>query len=342
MTNRITMSDIARQAGVSLMTVSRVINQKDDVSPETRQRILDIIEDLGYRPSGIARSLATQRTGTIGLVVPDIANPYFSGIAQGVAEIAYAEDFSVLLCDCDERPERELEMLQVLDDKRVDGVIVAAPRLDTQLLVPAMANHANVVLINRRFDDPLQSSVIGYVVSDDETGGKLATKTLLDHGYSRVGFLAGPRASYGSMRRMVGYEQALGEAGKPLLPELIQYCSPTVKGGREASHLLLESNPDLRCLFCFNDLVAIGVLQTCSELGLRVPDDLAIVGYDDIPMASWVQPQLTTCRVDFEKMGRQATQLLINYLENCSEGCQNIILQPEIILRASAPGPGPL
>lgn len=336
MANRVTISDVARVAGVSLMTVSRVVNQKGDVSSETRQRVLEAIDELGYRPSGIARSLATQRTCSIGLVMPDITNPYFSGMAQGVADVAYAEGFSVLLCDCDEKPERELEMLHVLDEKRVDGVIVAAPRVDSQLLIPAMAVHPSVVLINRIFPEQPDSNVVGYVVNDDENGSKKITHLLLELGHQKVGFLAGPKASYGSKRRMVGYQGALADAGLPFDPNLILFCSPTVKGGRESTLRLLHEHPEITSLFCYNDLVAIGALQACAEIGRRVPEDLAIVGYDDIPMASWVNPPLTTCRVDFDGLGRLAMQLLIHHLEKCSDGCQNIVLQPEIVRRASA------
>jgi LacI family transcriptional regulator len=337
MPNRITMSDVARQAGVSLMTVSRVLNQRGDVSPETRQRVMEVVERLGFRPSSIARSLATQRTRTIGLVVPDISNPYFSGMAHGVAEIAYAEGFSVLLCDCEEEPERELEMVNVLVEKRVDGVIVAAPRLDSQRLIPSLATHRKAILINRQFDDPRLSNVIGYVVNDDEEGGRIATELLLTHGHKTVGFLAGPKASYGSIRRMSGYQNALAQAGVSYDEKLIENCAPTVKGGREAALKLLGSHPELTSLFCFNDLVAIGAIHACAELGRQVPGDLAIVGYDDIPMATWVKPPLTTCRVNVEEMGKLAMQLLISHLEKCPEGCQNIVLRPAIIQRASAP-----
>ncbi len=340
MPHRVTMSDVAQQAGVSLMTVSRVVNDKGDVSAETRQRVQQVIEELGYRPSGIARSLATQRTGTIGLVVPDIANPYFSGMAHGITEVAYTEGFGVLLCDCEEDPERELEMLDVLDEKRVDGVIVAGPRVDSQRLIPALAQHPNVVIVNRQFDTRNHSTASGYVVNNDEAGGREITRLLLEHGHKTVGFLAGPKMSYGSQRRLSGYKEALANAHIPFDPNLIQYCSPTVAGGREATLQMLtnqRSGSHISSLFCFNDLVAIGALQACNELDKKVPEDLAIVGYDDIPMAAWVNPPLTTCHVAFEEMGRLAMQLLIDHLRECPEKCRNIVLQPEIILRASAP-----
>ncbi len=332
------MSDIAQIACVSLMTVSRVVNKKGDVHPETRKRIEELIEEYGYRPSNIARSLATQRSGTIGLVVPDIANPYFSGMAHGITEVAYKEGFGVLLCDSEENPQRELEMLDVLYEKQVDGVLVAASRLDNQQLSAALKQHPNVVMLNRKFDGPdMGLPPFGYVVNDDAEGGRIATQFLLDHGHRNIGFLAGPQKSYGSQRRLVGYQTALSSAGQPFDPDLVCACPPTVAGGLQYVPRLLEKHPQLTALLCFNDLVAIGALQACHKLEIQVPGRLAIVGYDDIPIASWVTPPLTTCRVAVEEMGRLAAHLLIDRLQECAGDCRNVVLQPQIIQRLSAP-----
>jgi len=337
MAQRVTMYDVAREAGVSLMTVSRVVNDKGEISPETRQRVQEVIEKLGYRPSGIARSLAGGQTFTLGLIVPDIANPYFSGIAHGVTSVAYAEGFSVLLCDCQEQSERELTMLDVLEEKRVDGVIVAAPRTPTEKLLPILARHPNVVVVNRLFDDSDGSSARGYVVNDDKEGAYQIIKHLLHRGHSSIGFLAGPKTSFGSMRRLQGYKAALEEQGLAYNPDLVRYCAPTVEGGRNIANQLVHDHPEISAMLGFNDLVAIGVLQCCQHLGVSVPGDFAIFGYDDIPMASWVTPALSTCRVNFEEMGREATRLLINYISDCPEDCASIVMQPKLIIRESAP-----
>ncbi|MEN8098166.1 MAG: LacI family DNA-binding transcriptional regulator [Chloroflexota bacterium] len=337
MAQKTTMADVAREAGVSLMTVSRVINNKDEISEDTRQRVQKVITRLGYRPSGIARSLAGRQTYTIGLIVPDIANPYFSGIAQGVATITNAENFSVLLCDCDEDPDLEITMLDVLDEKRVDGVIVAAPRTSSKVLLPALAYYSNIVIINRLFEESDHTHVGAFVLSDNELGGYLITQCLISHRHSRIGFLGGPKTSYGLARRMEGYKKALAEAGLEFDPEIIRNCAPTVEGGKTNVSELLSSHPDITALFCFNDLVAIGAIQQCHQLGLRIPDDLAIFGYDDIPMATWITPSLSTCQVNFEQIGREAAKLLINRISNCDEECENIIMQPKLIIRDSAP-----
>ena len=337
MPNRITMADVAREAGVSLMTVSRALNNKDGISVETRQQIMEIIEKLGYRPSSIARSLVTQRTGTIGLVVPDVSNPYFSGIAHGVAEVANTKGLSVLLCDTEEEVEQELNFITVLEEKQVDGILIAAPRQQTGNIVPLLARHRNVVVINRRFDDAPSFSASGYVINDDYAGGRLATRHLLENGHRTVGFLAGPSTSYGSRRRQQGYRAVLEESGIRYNQNYVRYCPPTVHGGCEAALQMLAEHPEVSALFCFNDMVAIGALQAGAQMGRRIPEELAIVGYDDIPMASWVNPSLTTCQVPFEEMGRLATRLLISQINHCLDDCQNTVLMPALIVRASAP-----
>lgn len=319
------------------MTVSRALNNKDGISAETRQQILTIIEKLGYRPSSIARSLVTQRTGTIGLVVPDVSNPYFSGIAHGVAEVANTQGLSVLLCDTEEEVEQELNFITVLEEKQVDGILIAAPRQLTDNIVPLLARHRNVVVINRRFDDAPELSTSGSVINDDQAGGRLATEHLLKSGHRSIGFLAGPSTSYGSRRRHQGYRATLDEAGIPYNQEYVRYCPPTVHGGREVTLDLLAEHPEVTALFCFNDMVAIGAIQAGEQLGRNIPKDLAIVGYDDVPMASWVSPSLTTCSVPFEEMGRIATRLLIEQIDRCSDGCENTVLMPTLIVRASAP-----
>jgi LacI family transcriptional regulator len=268
--------------------------------------------------------------------VPDIANPYFSGMAHGVTSVANVEGFGVLLCDCEEDTSLELTMLDVLDEKRVDGVIVAAPRTSTEELLPILARHQNVVVVNRLFDESEEPIACGYVLNDDKAGGYTITQYLLERGHRNIGFLAGPSSSYGSLRRMVGYTAALEENGLEVNPDIVQYCVPTVEGGRDATRCLLTENPEVTALFCFNDLVAIGALQSCHQLGRAVPGDMAIIGYDDIPMASWVTPTLTTIKVNFEGMGKAATNLLINHINDCEDGCNSLVLDPQLIVRDSA------
>lgn len=336
MPDRATMADVARQVGVSLMTVSRVINNKDGVSPATRRRVLDAIERLGYRPSGIARSLATRHTGTLGLVVPDVANPFFSDVARGAEQVAYAEDYNVFLCNTEEDPQRELDVLASLEEKRVDGVVLCSSRLDDGELCKVMARHPAVVLVNRRLDS--QGDNVSTVLVDDLLGGRMVAQHLLDRGHHTIGFLAGPPGSRSGRQRLQGYRAALTRAKLSPNPAWVRNCSPTVEGGQDATRELLNAIPQLTAVFCYNDLVAIGALQACADLGRRVPKDLTVVGFDDIPLAALVTPPLTTCRVPRYELGVQAVRLLLDQINGCPSGCvTQVVLQPELIIRASAP-----
>ncbi len=333
MPDRVTMSDVAREAGVSLMTVSRVVNDKGEISPATRQRVLEIIERLGYRPSGIARGLATRHTSTLGLVIPDVANPFFAEVARSAEHVAYAEGYNVFLCNTEEDAQRELAVLESLEEKRVDGVLLCSSRLDDNELQEAVARHPAAVLINRR----LAGNVVGRVLVDDEAGGQEAVQHLLQAGHRAVGFLAGPPASHSGQQRAKGYRAALAAAGLPDTPAWVRHCSPMVAGGLTATRQLLLDHPELTALFCYNDLVAVGALQACAELGRAVPTDLAIVGFDDIPLAALVTPPLTTCRVPRHELGSQAMRLLLDRINGCTEECQEIVLRPTLVVRASAP-----
>ena len=339
--SRTTIADVARRAGVSIMTVSRVVNDKDGVSPATRQRIRIIITESGYRPSGIARGLATQRTGTLGLVVPDVANPFFSDVVRGAEQIAYQQGYSLLLCNTEEDPQRELDVLQLLEEKRVDGIVVCSSRLAPELLRRSLLPYPAAVLVNQQVMPAEGTSIVGAVLLDDEMGGQIATSHLIRRGHRLIGYLSGPAASFSGQRRGRGYRSALMAAGIEPQPGWTLSCRPTVEGGLQASRLLLNQHPEITALLCFNDLVAVGALQTAVVLGRRVPEDLAVVGYDDIHLAALVTPALTTCRVDREALGGCATNLLLQHLSpspgSDSLGCETITLKPDLIVRASAP-----
>jgi LacI family transcriptional regulator len=327
------MSDVAQEAGVSLMTVSRVVNNKDEISIATRQRVLEVIERLGYRPSAIARGLATQRTRTLGLVVPDVSNPFFSELARGVEHVAYAEGYNVFLCNTEEDKQRELAVLESLEEKRVDGLVLCSSRLDDSDLQAAVSRHASTVLVNRR----LGGGAVRSVLADDEAGGHLATNHLIASGHTAIGYLAGPAASHSGQQRAKGYRAALDAANLPARAEWQRHCAPVAEGGLRVARDLLSGSPELTALFCYNDLVAVGALQACAALGQHVPRDVAVVGHDDIPLAALVTPPLTTCRVPRHELGRRAVRLLLSQLGGQAEQGEELVLQPELVVRASAP-----
>lgn len=332
---RVTISDVARQAGVAPATVSRVLNQKDDVSDETRKHVLAVIKQLDFRPSGIARSLATRQSGTLGLIVPDITNPFFADIACGVEHLAYAQNYHVFLCNAEENPQLELAVLDSLREKQVDGVIICSSRLDDRQLGEVLRNHPAAVLVNRRSPEAGDLAV-SMVMLDDEAGGEIMTRHLLQ-GRQAVGFLAGPAASRGGQERFNGYCRAYRAAGLDFRPEWVRRCRADVQGGYQAARELLAQQPELQGLFCYNDLVAIGALQACAELGQAVPDSLVVGGFDDIPVAALVTPALTTCRVPRNELGRLAAQALLDQIQDGKEGSVLITLTAELIVRQSAP-----
>jgi LacI family transcriptional regulator len=326
----VTIADVAREAGVSIQTVSRVLNNKGEVTQATRRTVLEVIERLGYRPNGVARSLVTRRTLMLGLVVPDIANPFFPEIARGAEDLAARAGYGVVLCNTVEQPAREEAALQLLADKRVDGVIVCSARLPDDQLHPLLARYRAAVLVNRVGPRALA----GVVRVDDEDGARQAVVHLLDRGRRVVAILAGPPNSRSGHARVRGACAALAGAGAPVDPALIIPCTPDLAGGDRACREVLAGARRVDALLCYNDLVAVGALQACRDLGVRVPDDLAVVGNDDILLAGLIAPALTTLRVSKYEIGAAAMQMLLRRVAGRS-GKHEHVVRPELIVRAS-------
>ena len=330
--HRITIADVAREAGVSRQTVSRVLNGKGEIRASTRESVMRVIERLGYSPSGIARSLATNKTLTVGLVVPDITNPFFPEIARGVEDVARERGYEMFLCNSVEDPDREDDVLRALEDKRVDGTIICSSRLPDERLFPRLRQQRAAVLVNRLAPPDLA----GTVRVDDAEGALRAVNHLLDSGRSVIGFLSGPPTSHSGRERAQGFKTALSAAGDGLDGTLVRPCSPNPEGGYEGAFELLSERTDLDGLVCYNDLVAVGALRACAESGLRVPIDVAVVGCDDIMVASLLSPALTTLRVPKYEIGASAARMLLDRIGG-KRGENEVLLQPELVVRESAP-----
>jgi LacI family transcriptional regulator len=328
---RVTIDDVADLAGVSYQTVSRVINDRPEVSDSTRERVQKVIDETGYRPSHIARSLATAHTATIGLVVPDISNPFFSVLARGAEQVASERGYSILLSSTNEDVSREIDVLHMLDERYVDGVIVCGFRQRSELLREALSRFDAVVLVNRR----IKGKHFPAVLIDDELGGYLVTRHLLEIGHTAVGLLTGPSNSYSGARRLDGYRKALAEAGIEPDPGWVRHCKPTLVNGEVAARAFLEQQPELTALFCHNDLVALGALRGCLAAGLDVPSDVAIAGFDDIMLAEVASPSLTTCRVPREDVGRCAALMLLDTIDDEAVDGHEVVIDPELIVRSS-------
>ncbi len=328
----VTIADVAKRAGVSTMTVSRAMNNKGEITESTRQKVLQAAADLAYRPSRIARSLVTRKTMQIGLVVPDITNPFFSQIALGAQNAAWEAGYNLLLLNTMENLERETAILNLLEESQVDGVILCSPRLPEAHLESQLAKQAATVLINR----PIASEVAGLIHIADEAGAAQAVKHLVFGGRKRIALLSGPPHSFSGQNRQKGYLAALKQAGLPLVPALQRPCDPTPEGGLTAGAALLKEHPEVDALFCYNDLVAVGAAQACSALGKRIPQDIAVVGVDDIPVASLITPRLTTLKTPKYEIGLTAVELLLQRLQG-QNGQSVGFFEQQLVVRESAP-----
>ena len=310
----------------------RSVNDKDEISTSTRESVMCVIERLGYSPSGVARSLATNRTLTVGLVVPDITNPFYPEIARGVEDVAREHGYEMFLSNTVEDPGREERVLRALEDKRVDGTIICGSRLPQERLLPRLHGQRAAVLVNR----PAPRELAGTVRVEDAEGTVQAVDHLLRSGRSVIGFLSGPPTSYSARERARGFEKALSAGDHDLDPGLMRPCPPNPEGGYEAALALLSERPGIDGLVCYNDLVAVGALRACVELGSDVPTDIAVVGCDDIMFAGLLSPALTTLRVPKYDIGASAARMLLNRIRG-RRGESEVLLRPELVVRGSAP-----
>jgi LacI family transcriptional regulator len=327
-----TMRDVAQKANVSIKTVSRVVNDQGEISETTRKRVLAVIKELGYRPNKIARGLVTQRTYTVGLVVPDITNPFFPEVARGVQDVARAQDYNVFLCNSDESQQEELRTLHSLADQGVDGIIIF-PCYQTQNNLDVFAaQYRPIIAINHICDH----ANVSLVLTDNYQGAKLAVDYLLSKGHREIGMLAGLETSPQRGRRVHGFLDALAAYDLSVVEPRILSGLPTLASGYEVALRLLKQDPPVTAIFSYNDLQALGAIQACKELGRHIPADCAIIGFDDIQLASLVDPALTTIRIDKYSMGQQAMRRLLDMLDNPDMDFSPIEMDVELVVRESA------
>ena len=303
-----TIRDVAARAGVSTATVSRALRKSDSVLPGTRQRVEEAAQALRYRPSGVARSLKLRRTSTIGLIVTDIENPYFPQIISAIEDAARERGHSVLLADGRRDPEREIASLDLLGDREVDGLIIASSELTVRHQDRIREVPCPVVIINS------ESTVaaVPAVLSDNVSGGYLAAEHVLALGHRNIAYLASPRQDdRAAGDRLIGTRTRLQESGLPADALRVVPTEEGVDGAERASRHVIETYPDTTALLCHNDLTAIGAMRGLRAAGLRVPHDVSVMGFDDIRMAPYVDPALTTIRQATDEMARWAIASLL-------------------------------
>jgi LacI family transcriptional regulator len=325
-----TLADVARRAGVSIQTVSRVINGQAETSEATRARVLQAVADVDYRPNTVAQGLRNRQTFSVGVVVPQITNPFFPEIIHGIEDAAGQAGYAVILSSSGENVEREAELLRVLDARRVDGIIVCSPRQSADGLTAGLARYRAAVVINR----PVTLENVGVIRVDYARGARIALEHLLKSGRRRVALAAIPSDSFGGQERRQGFLAAGLDNGLGDLSGAIYEGPPTVEGGIAATSRLLEAQPDVDGIVFYNDLTAAGGLIALHDHKRNTPGDVAVIGCDDIPFASMFAPALTTLRIDKIRIGQQAMQMLLEKMKGAK--LDAVTFQPELVIRASS------
>lgn len=335
---RATQEDVAKMAGVSQAMVSYVVNNNPTVKipEETRQRILETMQKLSYVPNASARGLRSGKTRTIGLVVPDNSNPFFAEFARIIEDYGFENGYSLILCNSDYDIKKENTYIDVMLAKQVDGMIFISSGKNEEIQTKLSDCQIPHVIVGRE----ISGSCTDTVTIDYQQGAYLATKYLLDLGHSKIACITGPAQFSSSSQRLDGYFQALHEVGLPIDMKLVVQGDFRIHGGEESMAQLLELLPRPTAVFVCNDLMAIGVIQAARRFGVRVPDELSVVGFDDIPLARSMYPSLTTIAQPITEIASIAMNMLLKQIYNTPEDFKTkkvdqIRLQPSLVIRES-------
>lgn len=332
----VTIKDVARDARVSIGTASQALRDSPTVREATRRRVLAVAKRLRYQPSALARGLVTRRTHTVGLLISDIANPFFIRAVRAVEDVAQENGYNVILCNTDEDPAKETQYLRVLMEKRVDGIILATTAGSLPAVRDVRWRRVPLVL----FDRELPGVATDTVKVDSVLGGRLATAHLIGLGHRRIAIIHGPLLRSTGAERLQGYLLALRAAGVRPDPALIREGNFKQDSGRELARELLDLSPPPTALFCTNNLMTVGALQAVGERGVRIPVDLSLIGYDDMEWWTLTHPPLTTVGQPVYDLGREAMRLLLAQIgRDQARRPQRVVLKPELILRQSCGPP---
>ena len=333
---KISIEDIARKAGVSHSTVSRALRDNPLISPEVREEIKRLAREMNYVPNAIAQSLQNQRTNTIGVVVTSIADPFYAEVVEGVEQIAQAAGLSVLLSASHRDFEREVAVIDSFHRRRVDGILLADSLISKQHTKQLAKIAVPIVLINSQIED--QSKFFHAVEINDRLGGRLAVEHLIQLGHTAIGYLGMGNRVRSNNLRLEGYCMAMAEAGLSQNPDWIAISreddaiTRDVVAGQRMLPKLLEAG--VTSIFCYNDMVAVGALLACQELGISVPQDLSLVGFDGIALSGYVTPPLTTVSQPMLRIGCCAMQMLLDLLEG--KEVKSLVLSPFLTERSSS------
>ena len=325
-----TLHDIAAHVGVSVRTVSRVVNDRPGPAEATRQRVLEAIEDLEYRPNLLARSLVTRQSFTLGLVATYLNDPFFAELARGIQAAGDRLGYLVYLTSSEGEADRQQDILRSLEDRGSDGVIIFPVRGAEQQLISAAERSVPVVSIDHRIDHPR----IGSVEWDTERGAHLAVDHLRARGRRRIGMLSSRMAETVEEPREIGFRKAISDLGYDG-DRAVVWTEETVEGGALGVNELLRRDPDIDGVFAYTDIMAIGAMRALEDNGRVVPDDVSVIGVDDVEVSALVRPALTTVRIDREQMGARAVEMLMRMRSDPSAFFEREVIDVSLVVRES-------
>jgi LacI family transcriptional regulator len=336
---KITIKEIAKEAGVSIATVSMILNNKDkNITSATRMRVLDVVKKYNYVPNAMAGSLVTQRTHIVGLILPDITNPFFPGIARGAEDKANESGYSIIFCNTDDKLEVEEKYIETLTKKMADGIIIAHSSSSEKMSEILERCKVPIILIDRDF---YSENIRGKVLVNNLEGAYKGVTYLINKGYKKIAYLSGSLKTRTARDRLDGYKKALSDNSLEYDEKLIKYGEYRIDWGKNGINELLSENKNFDCIFCGNDLIAVGAIKELKKNGYNIPEDIGVMGFDNIYLAGLVEPSLTTVRQPNYQMGYQAMELLLKTLSTPDKKNSNfkdmeiITLDTEIIERNS-------
>jgi len=325
----VTIKDIARECKVSVMTVSRALNDSKGISAQTQQRVLEVCREKGYVPNFAARTLILNKTDMVGLIVPDIANQYYATVIKGVSSYLERVGYGLVVCNSDRNKNNEIKYLDFLSQKRVDGIILIATKPKLEDYLTLIKRKIPLVLI----DNFVKGLNVSFVENDNYTGGKRIISHMVSQGYRRIGVILGDSKSTASNDRLKGYLEVMAENNLAVDPKIVVHSNATFEEGYQLTAGLIEEKVD--AIFAINDTVAMGVMKYCYANKVKVPEQLGLAGYDDIEQSSMLPIPLTTIHQRKHTLGEKAAQLLIDEITNPNSPKQIIKLQPELVVRKS-------
>jgi len=327
-----TVADVAKRARVSVSTAARVLSGRGYAAEETRRVVLEAARELGYVPNQIARSLRTRRSRMIGLLIGDVENFFYSAIASNAEAVAKSAGYHVVLCNSNDDPELEREYLKLLEGVRVDGIIITPTLHNRRHLEQLLRNQMVIVQMDRRVDRLAADSIL----VDNEAGAHSAVSHLIGAGHSQIGILTGELDVPTASHRLAGYERALKDHAIPVRPQLVKSGSFHREHAIENATELIKATPAPTAIFAANNILAEGCLIALSNLGMRVPRDISLVAFDDVPWMSMVNPAVTTVRQPVADMARSAAELLLRRLREDGQGPANtMVFRTELLVRGS-------